>query len=42
MTIKYSCFISYPHSKGKAYEAFVKEFVEALTDEISVLTDKEV
>jgi len=42
MTIKYSCFISYPHGRGKAYEDFVREFVAALNDEMGVLTRKEV
>ncbi|HJQ71634.1 MAG TPA: toll/interleukin-1 receptor domain-containing protein [Blastocatellia bacterium] len=42
MPIEYSCFISYPHGKGKALEAFIKEFVAALSDEIDVQTRKEI
>lgn len=42
MAIKYSCFISYPHGKGSAYEKFVRGFVEALSDEVYAQTYKEI
>src|SRR2546426_8403805 len=42
MPLEYSCFISYPHGKGKSLESFIKEFVAALSDEIYAQTRKDI